>query len=388
MKRALRRRRGRRGGGARAGRGRTRTHGSSRRSPAAGARLASRPAAVVVRLSEPAEPVGDAISVTGPDGQRRGARPGAGTRGDADAARSTRAAQGTYVVEWLVVGADSHPARGAFLFSVGEPTRSALPGPARRERRPPGARALALARSASHSGSASRSPRCSPGGMTRGSGGSSRPASCCMLVAEPVALLGQTASLAPSRMFEPDLARRTSCRRATATTPPSGSGPRSGSGRSPAALRHASPRAQWTIPAAGAAVAIVLRRARCTRLAGVPVACSAPCSSLDARRSPSEPGSAASSSPSPSTAGRRLARAAVLAVLALVLSGSALALAQLRRSSDLVETAYGTTLGVKLALVAADARPRRGGAAPGRARSRTRRAGGCEPARDARPAPR
>jgi putative copper export protein len=43
----------------------------------------------------------------------------------------------------------------------------------------------------------------------------------------------------------------------------------------------------------------------------------------------------------------------VLAALALVVSGSALALAHLQEASDLVETAYGAALGVKIALVAA-----------------------------------
>ena len=50
--------------------------------------------------------------------------------------------------------------------------------------------------------------------------------------------------------------------------------------------------------------------------------------------------------------GRQLARPAVLAVLALVMTGSALALAHLQGPTDLLETAYGATLGVKVALVA------------------------------------
>ena len=48
---------------------------------------------------------------------------------------------------------------------------------------------------------------------------------------------------------------------------------------------------------------------------------------------------------------RALARAAVLSALALVLSGSALVLAHLEGVSDLVDSAYGATLAVKLAIV-------------------------------------
>ena len=50
--------------------------------------------------------------------------------------------------------------------------------------------------------------------------------------------------------------------------------------------------------------------------------------------------------------GRQLARPAVLAAVVLVLSGSGLALAHIPGASALIETAYGATLGVKLALVA------------------------------------
>ena len=34
-------------------------------------------------------------------------------------------ADGTYTVAWRVLSADSHPIRGAFVFSVGEPTGDA-----------------------------------------------------------------------------------------------------------------------------------------------------------------------------------------------------------------------------------------------------------------------
>jgi putative copper export protein len=50
---------------------------------------------------------------------------------------------------------------------------------------------------------------------------------------------------------------------------------------------------------------------------------------------------------------QQLTRPAVLAAVVLVLSGSGLALAHIPSPSDLIETAYGATLGIKIALVAA-----------------------------------
>ena len=49
---------------------------------------------------------------------------------------------------------------------------------------------------------------------------------------------------------------------------------------------------------------------------------------------------------------RRVAHPASLAAFALVVTGAGLALGHLESFSDLVETRYGATLGVKIALVA------------------------------------
>ena len=73
------------------------------------------------------------------DGRRRHQRPRAPAGQHAHPADRRARARGTYVVEWLVVGGDAHPARGAFLFSVGEQTRSALPGGSRGRRDAAGA---------------------------------------------------------------------------------------------------------------------------------------------------------------------------------------------------------------------------------------------------------
>ena len=95
--------------------------------PPAGAVLARAPAEVVVQLSEPATPVGAGITVTGPDGREVSRGPVRVTK--ATMRRSVDARQhGSYVVEWLVVGDDTHPARGAFLFSVGDRDPNRPPG--------------------------------------------------------------------------------------------------------------------------------------------------------------------------------------------------------------------------------------------------------------------
>ena len=111
---------------------------------------------------------------------------------------------GSYVVEWLAVGSDSHPARGAFFFSVGEPTRAVLPGPARA-----GRTLEVLGRWLSLLGFALGFgvpfAALLSGGMTARLWRLVSAGVVLMIVAEPVALLGQTALLAPSRMFEPQL---------------------------------------------------------------------------------------------------------------------------------------------------------------------------------------
>ena len=77
--------------------------------------------AVTLAFSEPVQPIGQAIRVYAPDGRRadRGAvsKPGpAALRVAFDGA-----GQGTYLVIWQVVSADTHPSRGALTFAVGTP---------------------------------------------------------------------------------------------------------------------------------------------------------------------------------------------------------------------------------------------------------------------------
>jgi putative copper export protein len=115
-------------------------------------------------------------------------------------------------------------------------------------------------------------------------------------------------------------------------------------------LRQASPRALWAIPALGVAATVVaalpahrialLPEALSTGLAAVHVAAMSAwlgCIVVALAESRS----------------RELARPGILAALALVLTGSGLALGNLGSAGDLVQTGYGAALSVKIALVAA-----------------------------------
>ena len=148
---------------------------------------------MTIRFSEPVDPVGAGISVTGPTGAD--ATNGAvRRRGDTLTRPIDARTRGTYVVEWLVVGGDAHPARGAFLFSVGMQTRSGLPGGS-----DAGLVLQAVARWLSLAGFALGFgvpfAAALSGGMTARLWRLVTGGVALMVVAEPVALLGQTTTL-------------------------------------------------------------------------------------------------------------------------------------------------------------------------------------------------
>ena len=95
-----------------------------RTEPTAGAVLPSAPAQVHLWFSEPVDPPLDAVVVIGPDGvrvDRRDSRVVPGDEGAIDVTLGAQA-QGTYVVRWRAISADSHPINGEFQFSVGQPS--------------------------------------------------------------------------------------------------------------------------------------------------------------------------------------------------------------------------------------------------------------------------
>ncbi len=85
--------------------------------PQPGAVLESAPSEVSLVFSEPVTPAGAGIKVYSPAGLQV-AGP-VSRHGPELAASLTAAEPGTYVLSWQVFAADTHPSRGAFAFSVG-----------------------------------------------------------------------------------------------------------------------------------------------------------------------------------------------------------------------------------------------------------------------------
>ncbi len=94
--------------------------------PARGAVLDRSPAQVVLRFDEPVSTVSGSVRVF--DGEVQRVDSGDVSKPSSDAVSVGLAddlPDGTYTVAWRVLSSDSHPIRGAFVFSVGEPTGDA-----------------------------------------------------------------------------------------------------------------------------------------------------------------------------------------------------------------------------------------------------------------------
>ncbi len=169
------------------------------------------PTSVRVTFSEAVEPIAGGLNVRGPDG-----RPV--TRGDVRIQGTSLAvdvdadAVGSYVVSWRVVSQDTHPALGSYVFSVGQPSAVAEVGaPAELGNVTPLGLGLQVAARLLHfvgfalafgvllcgwlvqSGDR---PLVAPTLVATGL--------ACLLVAEPVALLGQSASLGNEQLLDSD----------------------------------------------------------------------------------------------------------------------------------------------------------------------------------------
>ncbi len=92
-----------------------------RSEPASASILTAVPPSVRLWFSEPVDPPADAVTVTGPDGERVDRRDSRNVADDDRALDvSVRGqARGTYTVRWHAISADSHPISGTFQFSVG-----------------------------------------------------------------------------------------------------------------------------------------------------------------------------------------------------------------------------------------------------------------------------
>ena len=96
-------------------------------SPANQAILSTSPSAVVITFSEAVDPIDPSIRIVDVDGDEVAA---GGTNGDDSSTLRLgldgTLADGSYVVAWQAVSADSHKVRGAFTFSVGEQTSTSI----------------------------------------------------------------------------------------------------------------------------------------------------------------------------------------------------------------------------------------------------------------------
>ncbi|MCD0482302.1 FixH family protein [Streptacidiphilus sp. ASG 303] len=92
--------------------------------------VATAPSRVVLTFSEGVTLAADAVQVFDPSGRRVDRGPAAhdgGRTATAAVGLGSGLPQGTYTVSWRAVSDDSHPVSGAFTFSVGKRTQSAVP---------------------------------------------------------------------------------------------------------------------------------------------------------------------------------------------------------------------------------------------------------------------
>ncbi len=300
----------------------------------------------MIRLSERADPVGQGVTITGPSGRDVALGPVVVSGQTLTRAVDARD-HGTYVVEWRVVGDDVHPARGAFLFSVGEPTAASVPHDL-----PGGALLSAMGRWLGLAGFALGFgvvfAALLSGGMTARLWRLVSAGVMLMIVAEPVALLGQLATLAPARILDLGFAEDVLLTRFGHLSALRLGGAL-GLWALAGAARTGSTRMQWLIPTVGVPLSFVYA-ASAHRIDGIPVSLSLALVAVHVAAFATWLGCIVVALRENRAA--RLERPAVLAAVLLVLSGSGLALGHIPGPADLIETAYGLTLGIKLALVA------------------------------------
>jgi len=169
------------------------------------------PTSVRVTFSEPVEPIAGGLKVRGPDGRpvTRGDVRVEGTSLSVDVDAGT---VGSYLVSWRVVSQDTHPALGSYVFSVGQPSAVAGLGvPVELGNVTPLGLGLQVAGRLLHFlGFALTFGVLLCGWLTRPSGWPLVAPTlvatglACLLVAEPVALLGQSASLGTDQLLDPD----------------------------------------------------------------------------------------------------------------------------------------------------------------------------------------
>jgi copper transport protein len=319
--------------------------------PAPGAVLNRLPAAVDLVFSEPVTPAGRGINVYGPDG-RLASTGSARAHGDGLSVLLGASLQGSYAVIWTVVASDTHPSRGEFTFSVGHvsPVRAPGFGGDVGLASPLGLVLQALGRWMHFAGFAlgfgvatyalfvARDPR-----PLRLAG----VGVALLLVAEPLALFAQTASFDPSQTFDGDaltgalassFGRVLGLRVAAALLLWAVLG----------ALRQA-PWLRWAVPGVGVALALVDATAAHATPA-LPSPLGLGLNALHVASMGLWVGGLAAFAIAPVGG---FARVAAWSAGLLVVSGAALALLHFASPLELMTTAYGVALVIKLPLVAA-----------------------------------
>lgn len=104
--------------------------------PAEGDVLTTAPTEVTLTFNEPVNLVAESVQVFAPDGTRVEHGKAALTTDSSKVVRVGMASsqQGTYLVSWRVVSADSHPLAGAFTFSVGKASKTVAAAPSQESR--------------------------------------------------------------------------------------------------------------------------------------------------------------------------------------------------------------------------------------------------------------
>jgi copper transport protein len=320
--------------------------------PEAGSTIASLPSIVELFFTEPVTPAGRGISVYGPDGHlvSNGAARAEGNR--LVVALTTPGLDGTYAVLWTVVASDTHPSRGELTFSVGHSSPVKAPGLGGGDVglvSPLGLVLQALGRWLHFGGFAlgfgaaiyalfvARDPR-----PLRLAGAGV----VLLLVAEPLALLAQTASFDPAQTFDGDaltgalaspFGRVLGLRVAAAL----------GLWAVLGALRQA-PWLRWAVPAFGLALAIVDATAAHATPA-LPQPLGLALNAVHVSAMGVWAGGLAAFLLTPSRGFRRMAAWSAALLMA---SGAALALLHFGNPLETMTTAYGGVLWVKVPLVA------------------------------------
>jgi copper transport protein len=319
--------------------------------PAPGALLDTLPSSVDLVFSEPVTPAGRGINVYGPDG-RLASNGLARARGDGLSVGVSGSLAGTYAVVWTVVASDTHPSRGEFTFSVGHTSPVRAPGFGGGDVglvSPLGLVLQSLGRWMHF------------GGYALGFGAATyalfvardrRPLRlggvgiALLLVAEPLALFAQTASLDPSHTFDGDALTG-------ALASPFGRvlGLRLGGALLLWAVLGALRQAawlRWAIPGLGVAMALVDATAAHATPA-LPQPLGLVLNALHVAAMGMWLGGVAAFAIAPSGG---FGRVAAWSLGLLVVSGAALAILHFNSPLELMTTPYGAALAIKLPLVA------------------------------------